>query len=73
MCKSSFQWQSHEDQFPNVSFLAKQILGIPRSQIKTKCVLNLVGMLIALQHYYLQVENLNQIIMVVKIGLMIDN
>jgi len=30
-------------------------------------------MLIALQHYYLQVENLNQIIMVVKIGLMIDN
>jgi hypothetical protein len=66
MCKFSFQWQSNEDQFPNVVFLTKHILGIPRSQIKTKCVLNLVGVLIALQHYRLQVENLDQIIMVVK-------
>jgi hypothetical protein len=27
-------WHKHEGQFSNVSFLAKQILGIPRSQIE---------------------------------------
>jgi hypothetical protein len=66
MCKSSFQLQSHENQFPIVGFLAKQILGIPGSQIKIERVLNLVGVLIALQCYCLQVENLDHIIMVVK-------
>jgi uncharacterized Tic20 family protein len=43
-------WWIHKTQFPNVSFLAKQILGIPRSQIETKCVFNLVSVLIALRH-----------------------
>ncbi len=38
-------WRIHETPFPNVSFLAKQILGIPGSQIETEHVFNLVGML----------------------------
>jgi hypothetical protein len=59
-------WRIHETQFPNVSFLVKQILGIPRSHIETKHVFNLVGVLIALRCYRLQVDNLDQIITVVK-------
>jgi hypothetical protein len=41
-------WQFHEKQFPNVGFLAKQILGIIGSQIKIEHVRSLVGLLIAL-------------------------
>jgi hypothetical protein len=36
-------WHINEGQFPNVAFLAKQILGIPRSQIETKKCLVLLG------------------------------
>jgi hypothetical protein len=39
----------YEGQLPNVSFLAKQILGILSSQIETKHVFSLVGVLIALR------------------------
>jgi hypothetical protein len=59
-------WQIHETQFPNVNFLAKQILQILGSQIKTKRVFNLVSGLITLRHCRLQVDNLDQIITMVK-------
>ncbi len=42
-------WHNYEGQFSNVAFLAKQILGISRSQIETKRVFSLVGVLIALR------------------------
>jgi hypothetical protein len=56
----------HEGQFPNVGFLAKQILGMLSSQIETEWVFSLAGVLIVLRHYYLQVENMDWIIIVVK-------
>jgi len=64
-------WQHHENQFLDVGFLAKQILGILRSQIEIEHVFSLTNVLTTLQHCHLQVENLYQIIMAVKIGLMI--
>jgi hypothetical protein len=30
------KWWTHRNHFPNVDFLAKQILGIPKFQIETK-------------------------------------
>ncbi len=30
------KWWTHKNHFPNVDFLAKQILGIPKFQIETK-------------------------------------
>jgi hypothetical protein len=59
-------WWIHETQFPNVSFFAKQILGISRSQIETEHVFNLVGVLTALRRCRLQVDNSNLKIIVVK-------
>ncbi len=44
-------WCIHEIQFPNVGFLAKQILGILGSQIEIECVFNLVNVLTTLQCY----------------------
>jgi len=35
-------WKTHESQFLNDGFLTKQILGIPRSQIKTECIFSIV-------------------------------
>jgi hypothetical protein len=55
-------WQFHEKQFPNVCFLAKQILGIIRSQIKIECVPSFIGLLIALQSCCILGENLDWII-----------
>jgi hypothetical protein len=48
----------------NVGFLAKQILGIPRSQIEIERGFSLVGVLTSLKRCRLQVENC--IIIVVK-------
>ncbi len=59
-------WCNYEGQFSNVVFLAKQILGIPRSQIETKKVFSLARVLITLQRCQLQVINLDKIITIVK-------
>lgn len=59
-------WLMHEGQFPNVGFLAKQILGIPSSQIKIEQVFNLARVLTTLRCRRLQVENTDRIITVVK-------
>jgi len=56
-------WQAHESEFPNVGFFPKQILEIPGFQIETKKMVSLLGVLIAC---WLQVENFDQIIIVVK-------
>jgi hypothetical protein len=45
-CENLFiWWHNHKGQFLDVTFLAKQILGILRSQIEIKKVFNLVGVL----------------------------
>ncbi len=59
-------WRIHETQFPNVSFLAKYILGILGSQIEIERVFSFTGVLITLRCYRLQVDNLDKIITMVK-------
>jgi hypothetical protein len=54
MCVDPFDWwKTHEGQFLNVGILAKQVLGIPGSQIETEILCNLVGVLTTLGHYHL--------------------
>jgi hypothetical protein len=60
------EWCIHENHFPNVDFLARQIFGIPKFQIETKRTFSLVGVLTTLRFYYLQVVNLDRIVIVVK-------
>jgi hypothetical protein len=59
------QWHINEKKFPNVAFLAKQIIGILVTNWNKRSF-NLVGMMTSLQRYHLQVENLDQIIILVK-------
>jgi hypothetical protein len=42
-------WATNESRFPNMGFLAQQILGIPCSQIETKRIFSIVGVFISLQ------------------------
>ncbi len=59
-------WHNHESQFPNIGLFAKQILGIPRSQIGIECVFNISSVLTMLKCCKLQVNFFNCIIIVVK-------
>jgi hypothetical protein len=64
-------WKTHEGQFPNVSFLAKQVFGILKSQIETKKMFNLVGVLITLKRcHLLQVQNWTMLLLSSTIGMM---
>jgi hypothetical protein len=48
--KSPLQWwKDHAKQFPIVTFLACQFLGIPNSQIEIVCIFDIVGILTSLQ------------------------
>jgi hypothetical protein len=56
----------HEGWFPNVVFLAKQILGVLGSKIEIEWVFSLVRVLIVLKCNRVQVKNMDSIIIVVK-------
>jgi hypothetical protein len=59
-------WKKHECQYPNVGFLARQILGILGSQIETKCIFSIVGVLPNLRCYRLGFDNLDALVMICK-------
>ncbi len=59
-------WHINEGQFPNVTFLIKQILSILGSQIGREGMFNFARVLTSLWHCCLQVENLDWIITIVK-------
>ncbi len=57
-------WEIHEFKFLEVGFVAKQILKIKNSQIETKCIFPLVGILTSFRRYSLQSEILDKLIFV---------
>ncbi len=59
-------WGKHEVMFPTIGVLAHQILSIVRSQIETKMIFSLVGMLTNLRWCHLQSENFKNLIFVSK-------
>ncbi len=61
-------WKSCEVRFLNVSFVARQILGILGSHIEIKQIFSIVGVLTSLQHYRLSVDNFNKLVMGIKIS-----
>ncbi len=62
----------HDAMFSTFGFLACQSLCIVRSQIDTKRFFSLMGILINLKKCHLQSENLEKLILVRKIGQMIE-
>jgi hypothetical protein len=59
-------WKTHEGQFSNVGFLAKQVFGILGFQIEIEKVLSLIGILKTLKCCHLQVQNFDQIITIIN-------
>jgi hypothetical protein len=64
-------WVKHKFLFPIVAFLAPQILGIVGSKIETKIIFSLVGIFTNLRRSCFQLDNLDKIFLLVKIGLVI--
>jgi hypothetical protein len=65
--RSSFQMGGrHESQFPNVAFLARQVLGIVESQIETEQNFNIAGIIITLRRSRLGSKNLEHLMMITK-------
>jgi hypothetical protein len=56
--------EKHEFKFLEVGFVAKQILKIKNSQIETKRIFPLVGILTSFRRYWLQSEILDKLIFV---------
>jgi hypothetical protein len=67
MCANPFVgWKTHEGQFLNVGFFAKQVFGILGFQIEIEKMFNLIGVLRTLEPSYLQVQNLDKIITIIN-------
>ncbi len=64
-------WAKHESLFPTMAFLARQILGIIGFQIEIEKKNSLVEIFTNLRRCHLQLDNLDKIILLVKIGLVI--
>ncbi len=59
-------WKVHEAQFLVVGYLAHLILGIVKSQIETKSIFSIVGILIKLCSYQFGTQYLNQLVLISK-------
>jgi hypothetical protein len=59
-------WKENGRRFSNVSFLARQILAIPGSQIETERIFSLAGVLCNLRRCRLGLENLDALVMIQK-------
>ncbi len=59
-------WQKHEAMFPTIGFLAQYIFGVVGSQIETKRIFSLVGILTNLRRCHLQTKKLEKLILVNK-------
>jgi hypothetical protein len=64
---SSFGWWAeHEQEFPNIIFLARQILGSIGSYIETERIFSMTKTITSLKHYCLGIENLDKLILIMK-------
>jgi hypothetical protein len=59
-------WKLNASRFPSVSFLARQILAIPGSQIETERIFSIAGVLTSLRRCRLGLNNLDSLIMINK-------
>ncbi len=66
VAKPLIWWNENALRFLNVDFLAQQILSILGSQIKTKGILLVGGLLTSLWHCHLRITNLDALVVIYK-------
>lgn len=57
-------WKDREVQFPNVGFLARQILGIVGTQVETERIFSVAGLITAVRRRHIGPDNLNKLVMI---------
>ncbi len=63
--ENPFIWAKHVVQFPHVSFLVHQVLGIVGSQMEIKQIFNVVGVITNLRWSRHDIENLDWLILII--------
>jgi hypothetical protein len=59
-------WSKHEGQFPTIAYLTRAILGKPGSQIETKRVFSIAGILASLHCCRLGSNNLDLLVLLIR-------
>lgn len=57
-------WKDREVQFPNVGFLARQILGIVGTQVETERIFSVVGLITAVRRRHIGPEILDKLVLI---------
>jgi hypothetical protein len=57
-------WKDREVQFPNVGFLARQILGIVGTQVETERIFSVAGLITAVRRRHIGPDNLNKLVLI---------
>jgi len=59
-------WAEHEQQFPNLIYFARQVMGIVGCQIEIERIFNMTGVITSLKHCQLGIENLDKLVLIMK-------
>jgi len=59
-------WAKHEQQFPNLAYLTRQVMGIVGSQIEIERIFNMVGVITSLKRCQLGIEILDKLFLIMK-------
>ncbi len=59
-------WAKHEQQFPNIKHLIRQVMDIVGSQIETERIYKMVGIIIVLKRCWLGIEILDKLVLIMK-------
>jgi hypothetical protein len=60
-------WVKHKHQFPNIGFVACEVMRLWGYKIKTKKIFNKVGIIIPLKCCHLEIKNLDNLVVIMKI------
>jgi hypothetical protein len=59
-------WVKHEQQFANLIYFARQVMGIVGSQIKIERIFNMVGVITSLKRCRHGIENIDILVLIMK-------
>jgi len=60
------RWAKHEQWFPNLTYVSRQVMGIVGSQIEIERIFSMVRVITSLKRCWLGIENLDKLVLIMK-------
>ncbi len=60
------RWAKHEQWFPNLTYVSRQVMGIVGSQIEIERIFSMVRVITSLKSCLLGIENLDKLVLIMK-------